>query len=315
MIPTYNQAALLPKAIGSALGQDYNNLEVVVADDCSTDGTEAAAHPFLSDSRFRYFRNPTNLGRVGNYRQTLANYAGGEWVVNLDADDYYTDLSFISKAVDLALAAGSGTDGGEVVFVQAGHTVKDHRGETLRMDVPAISEATENMAGTRYFLDFHHFSHLATLFNRPKALALDFYRFDILSSDMESFLRLALHGRVVLMKASVGDWVHHGANESKKLDIRTVEANMLRIEAPYVYAKSLRVFSDDELLRWRNRMTKTYIRGYLIVSFKEGGGLKGYLRHVLRYYPQMMAGMTIPAAMTYALISKIRRFFAPKGRS
>ena len=39
MIPTYNQATLIAKAIDSALAQDYENLEVVVCDDNSTDNT------------------------------------------------------------------------------------------------------------------------------------------------------------------------------------------------------------------------------------------------------------------------------------
>jgi glycosyltransferase involved in cell wall biosynthesis len=310
MIPTYNQAAFLPKAIASALGQDYANLEVVVADDCSSDGTGEAVQGFLGDGRLKFFRNSTNLGRVGNYRNTLEHHATGEWVINLDADDYYTDLSFVSKAMNFIGAATSGEASGDIVFLQAGHTVKDRHGVTIRTDLPDTAGDVEEMTGTRYFLGFHHFSHLATVFNRKKALTLDFYRYNILSSDIESFLRLALHGRVILWKTSVGDWVHHGANESKKLDIPTVEANMLRIEAPYVYAKSLRLFSDDELLGWRNRLTKTYIRSYLILSLKNRGSLDGYLGHVIRGYPQVVFGMTIPAAVAHALVSKIRRFFA-----
>jgi glycosyltransferase involved in cell wall biosynthesis len=311
MIPTYKQAELLPVALESALGQDYEHLEVVVADDCSPDGTESVVRKYLADPRVKYFRNSTNLGRVGNYKRSLEKYARGEWVANLDADDCYTDLSFISKAISRITAGDIRKDGKEdrVVFLQAGHTVKGPDGAVLRRDIPSISGDFELMAGTSYFIDFHHFSHLATVFNREMAIALDFYRYNILSSDMESFLRLALHGQVILMKSSVGDWIHHGANVSQHLDLSIVEMNMLRIEAPFVYAKSLGLFPFGDLLHWKNRLTKDYVQSYLILSLKNKGKLDGYLRHVLKYYPQFIPGLVIPKALAYALISKIRRFF------
>lgn len=96
MIPTYNQEAYISDAIESALAQDYPNLEVVVTDDCSTDHTAEVVKQYLTDSRLKYHRNTKNLGRVGNYHNTLYNVASGEWVVNLDGDDYFTDNKFIS---------------------------------------------------------------------------------------------------------------------------------------------------------------------------------------------------------------------------
>ena len=310
VIPTYSQAALLPQALGSALGQDYENLEIVVADDCSPDNTQEIVQQYLQDGRVRYYRNSSNLGRVANYKLALEKYARGEWVINLDADDYYTDNRFISKAMNLILAGNQLEKEPPIVFLQAGHTVRNGQGQALRIDLPDIEGDAQTIPGSQYFIGFHHFSHLATLFNREKAMALDFYRYDILSADIESFLRLSLHGRVILMKASVGDWVHHGANASKRLDIPTVEMNMLRIEGPYVYAKAMGIFPIADLLRWRNKMTHSYIRSYLILSLKNRGTLDGYLGHIRRYYPQMVPGITIPVALLQALLSKIRRFFA-----
>ena len=54
-IPTFNRAdSYLPESLGSALGQDYPNLEVIVSDNGSSDGTEVFVKS-LNDPRVRYF--------------------------------------------------------------------------------------------------------------------------------------------------------------------------------------------------------------------------------------------------------------------
>ena len=96
MIPTFGKAQYLSKAIESALSQDYPRLEVVVSDDASPDATASIAARYEGDSRFRYVRNPQNLGRVGDYRKTLAHRARGDFVLNLDGDDWLSDDRYIS---------------------------------------------------------------------------------------------------------------------------------------------------------------------------------------------------------------------------
>ena len=56
MIPTYNQAKYISKAIESALNIDYSNIEVIVSDDCSTDNTEEVISKYLEDNRFKYIK-------------------------------------------------------------------------------------------------------------------------------------------------------------------------------------------------------------------------------------------------------------------
>jgi glycosyltransferase involved in cell wall biosynthesis len=310
MIPVYNQAGYVEAAIKSALAQDYENLEVVVSDDCSTDQTGAIVRKYMSDDRLKYFRNPDNIGRVANYRRCLEQYATGTWVVNLDADDYYTDPYFISKAVGYIYEENER----DVVFLQAGHTVLTDSGERIRIDVPVISEDHVRVSGRKYFLDFRHFSHLATLFNRKRALGLDFYKYDILSTDIESFLRLALHGDVILVKESVGVWLQHGANISRQLDRKVIDQNMLRIESPYLYARTLGTIPNSRLLRWKRKMTSSYLLHYLTLSLKDNSLLPGYPMHVYRSYPLTCTGRVIPQAVGMAMVSKIARLLGIKSR-
>lgn len=60
VLPTYNRAHLLPYAIRSVLNQSYQNLELIVVDDNSSDGTLGVVESF-ADPRIRYLRNEPNL--------------------------------------------------------------------------------------------------------------------------------------------------------------------------------------------------------------------------------------------------------------
>lgn len=92
VITTYNRLSLLQRAIDSALAQ-HLACEVIVADDCSTDGTEAyvvrlqAALEQAGDPRLIYHRNATNLGHSATMNAGVQR-ASGNWIKPLDDDDY-----------------------------------------------------------------------------------------------------------------------------------------------------------------------------------------------------------------------------------
>ena len=83
IIPTHNRAQLIGRAIESALAQTYPRLEVVVADDGSSDGTRAIVESFRS--RVKYVRQE-NAG-VSAARNLGMRHARGEFVAFLDSDD------------------------------------------------------------------------------------------------------------------------------------------------------------------------------------------------------------------------------------
>ncbi len=237
LIPTYNHAAFLARAIQSALMQDFPSLEVVACDDASTDDTEAAARPFRHDPRFRYVRREQNLGRVANYRHSLEHDARGQWVLMLDGDDHLTDPCFITTAMQ-ALAASADA---APCFAQAGQRVVRQPGplspgtrrpawKVLQVDIlPDIPGDSQVMAGgdyVRFVLETGFFTHLGTLYRRDAAIRQGFYARDISSADMDSLLRLALTGNVVVLKTIAGAWVQHGANTSSNLPLSSIEENV-----------------------------------------------------------------------------------------
>lgn len=296
MIPTYNQATLLGKAIESALSQDYENLEVVVCDDNSTDNTEEVLSRYANHPQVRTHCNEKNLGRVKNYKHLLEDLAHGEWAVNLDGDDFFTDDSFISSSVSLATKYGT-----EVMFVQAGHSVQTAEGRLLYNALPKLEGEYKVADGKDYFLNFNHFSHLATMYRRSVAIDLDFYRYDIISADIESFLRLALNGKIILQKKIAGVWLHHSTNESKKLTIEAVDKNMLSFTAPAEYALTIQAFPADKIAKWKTSKLHSHLLTFLTIYFSNKRLLPGYLKHVLKKFRSPLLLLIIPFAFMKAM--------------
>lgn len=85
VIPTHNRASTVVRAIRSVLRQTYQNFEIILVDDGSTDSTrEVLEH--LSDTRLRYIRHDRNLGG-GAARNTGIEAARGKYIAFLDSDD------------------------------------------------------------------------------------------------------------------------------------------------------------------------------------------------------------------------------------
>jgi glycosyltransferase involved in cell wall biosynthesis len=85
IIPFYNRKDLLPRAIESVLNQSHTDLEVILIDDCSTDGS-SDLDIFSSDKRIFYYRQPVHSG-VSKARNDGVLRAHGEWLAFLDSDD------------------------------------------------------------------------------------------------------------------------------------------------------------------------------------------------------------------------------------
>src|SRR5262249_34968268 len=85
VIPTHNRATLLHRAVSSALTQTFSDLEVLIADDASSDAT-AELMLVIRDPRIKYLRHETKRG-VSVARNTAISHASGEYIAFLDDDD------------------------------------------------------------------------------------------------------------------------------------------------------------------------------------------------------------------------------------
>lgn len=87
--PTYNCEKFIAETILSVQAQTYQNWEMIIVDDCSTDQTAEIVSSFQEkDSRIKYFHNTTNKGSAISRNIALQN-AKGKWIAFLDSDDLW----------------------------------------------------------------------------------------------------------------------------------------------------------------------------------------------------------------------------------
>lgn len=96
VIPTYNRPNYLKQALFSAVEQTYQNIEIIVSDNCSTDNTKAIVESF-DDSRIRYWRQPENIGMFANQMHAF-KMAQGKYLASLHDDDMWNE-DFLAKLV------------------------------------------------------------------------------------------------------------------------------------------------------------------------------------------------------------------------
>jgi succinoglycan biosynthesis protein ExoO len=164
VIPAYNAAPFIARALASALAEDP--LEVVVVDDCSTDDTRAAVTAY-ADPRIRLLSTETNSGPAGARNVGLAA-ARGDWIAVLDADDAFLpgrlarlealtegadivadNLSLFDKGADKVLGSGVRTIEG-VITISASFFVEKARGNGEDIDFGLLKPAFR-----RAFLEAH----------------------------------------------------------------------------------------------------------------------------------------------------------------
>lgn len=121
-IPTYNRAnAFLPDAIKCVVGQTYENIEIIISDNCSSDDTQGLVESF-NNSRIRYYRHPKNIGAINNFNFCV-DQAKGEYFLLLHDDDLID-----SDMVEVCISELGGDRPGVII---AGTRLVDGKGSIL----------------------------------------------------------------------------------------------------------------------------------------------------------------------------------------
>lgn len=123
-IPTYNRGdERLQRVLDAACNQDWKNIEILVSDNASSDGTEELMRN-VSDPRVRYIRQAENIGANANFNFLLQE-ARGEWFL-LFHDDDLIDPDFVSSCLSVV------SPGHRLGFIRTGVRSIDASGKVLK---------------------------------------------------------------------------------------------------------------------------------------------------------------------------------------
>lgn len=190
MLPVLNGERFLDEAIGSIVTQDFRDLEFILVDDASTDGSLRILEQWAArDSRLVVLRNEQNLGASASLNRALA-VARGEYIARQDADDV-SEPGRLRAEVEVLDAHR------DVVLVSMNYHVIDERGtilQTTRRDHPP--EVVE------YLLHFSNAigGHTQVMYRRDAILAAGGYSAELRASlDYELWTRLIRHGRFLVL--------------------------------------------------------------------------------------------------------------------
>ena len=101
LVPVYNGEKFLAECLDSVLTQDFSDMEILIADDGSTDGSVALLERYaITDRRIRWWKNERNLGLIANFNHCLRE-AKGEYIKYVLQDDLLLSPTTVRRMVEL----------------------------------------------------------------------------------------------------------------------------------------------------------------------------------------------------------------------
>ena len=100
VIVSFNQKTFLEECLNSVASQTYNNIEIILVDDCSTDGSLELIDRLRQAFSFQYVQNQSNLGICKCFNIAL-KIAKGKYIVDLAGDDVFYQTRIATQVEEL----------------------------------------------------------------------------------------------------------------------------------------------------------------------------------------------------------------------
>lgn len=144
IVPVYNAEEYLCRGIDSLLNQTYDNIEIILVDDVSTDDSWSICQDYAKKNKekVRIFRNDKNSGGPLRGRELGIKEAIGEWITFMDCDDFVAP-EYIDNLVNT-------TDGGRYDVAVTGYQKYFNDGSTERFFWNDYTQTTEERMKTFY---------------------------------------------------------------------------------------------------------------------------------------------------------------------
>lgn len=275
IVPIYNTGCYLRKCVDSILSQDYENLEIILVDDGSTDGTTVRLCDELAEKNDCIHVIHKKNGGSANARNMGVKNAKGEYVVFVDSDDY------VEKNMLSTLCRDAKEN--DVRMVIGGMVIDGHK-KIIRPDALPASAKLDSKTALHYFLLGHWHSACTNLYHRsvfdeltfPEKESNEDYYFNFFAIrkvqsvyvDLNVFYHyVKREDSNTTARASLKnlDWVSH-TKAIYNLIADDADLGMLMGEAEYQYLFSNIVLANKALLSLKDGYTEEADKLYKIVS-------------------------------------------------
>ncbi len=236
ILPTYNGALRIASAIESIRTQSYQEWELLIIDDGSTDDTESIVSDFSnSDSRIRYIKNTHNLGIQKSLNSGLRE-ARGEYIARIDDDDIWPLPDKLTLQVDYL------DKNPTCVLVGTGVILVDESGkELMRYFVPETDTEIR-----RALLGKNCFVHSSVLFRREQALLCGGYDETMGTRHVEDYdlwLKLGIQGALANLRIYGVRFMVRGGSVSSQNKIEQFKKNFFLIQKfKHAYPQYVRAY-------------------------------------------------------------------------
>jgi len=229
IIPTYNRANLVDKAIKSVLSQTYQDFEIIVIDDGSTDNTEEIIRGF-KDKRVKYIKKYKKNRGISATRNIGIKVARGKYIASLDSDDEWLPDK-LDKQIKIL------QDGPpELGVVYSNSCYIDESGKNMnKLPKPKKLEGYiyEDLLGGNYV------GTPSTVLIRKECFQQVGLFDDLLNTqaDWDMWIRIAKYYRFALIKTPLVRYRLHSNQLSKNLGVKIISANRILVK----YANELEI--------------------------------------------------------------------------
>jgi glycosyltransferase involved in cell wall biosynthesis len=234
IIPTYNRANFIDKAIKSVLNQNYQDFEIIVVDDGSTDNTEETVKSF-NNFKIRYICHTNNQG-VSAARNNGIRASRGKYIALLDSDD-----EWLPEKLDKQIKVFK-SEFPEVGVVYSNVLYIDESGKNMnKLGNPKKIEGHiyEDLLGGNYVGTSSTLLIKKECFNRVGSFD------DLLDAenDWDMWIRIAKYYRFVLIKVPLVKYRFHSNRISNNPELKIIMANRILVKYANVLEKRRDVHS------------------------------------------------------------------------
>lgn len=219
ILPVYNERNFISDAIKSVLSQTFEDWELIVMDDASTDNSVEIIRSFMArDRRIILHQAKTNLGLVANLNRAIA-MAQGEFLARIDGDDEWGSPNKLSDQINFFKTNP------EAVLVGTNALLINLQGKKIgTLKHPSTHKQIINRLGTS-----NCFIHTSVLMKKDAVLAVGGYKSEALyAEDYDLWLRLGLVGKLANLEGFYVNYRHNPSGISQTHSLAQMRA-MIKI--------------------------------------------------------------------------------------